>query len=64
MAIIKSVKGNENDCPNAVAPTTTTDKPSSSATGAPPASTNAATRLGFSSRVAVGAVGVVCAALL
>jgi hypothetical protein len=50
-------------CSNAVAPTTTTDKPSSSATGAPPTSTNAATRLGFSSWVAVGAVGVLCAAL-
>ena len=62
MTLIKSLGGP--DCPNAVAPATTTDKPSSSATGALPASTNAATRFGFSSRVAVSAFGAVLAALL
>ncbi|KAG0043302.1 hypothetical protein BGZ89_006508 [Linnemannia elongata] len=61
LVFFKSFRG---DCPNAVAPTTTTDKPSSSATGAPHTSTNAATRLAFSSRVVVGAVGVVYSALL
>ncbi|KAG0039575.1 hypothetical protein BGZ83_002765, partial [Gryganskiella cystojenkinii] len=58
LTLIKSLGGPY--CPNA----TTTDKPSSSATGALPASTNAAARLGFSSRVAVSAVGAVLAALL
>ncbi|KAK3824280.1 MAG: hypothetical protein J3R72DRAFT_426626 [Linnemannia gamsii] len=51
-------------CANAVAPTKTTDKPSQSATGTPPTSTNAASRLDSSSKVAIGAVVAVFAALL